>query len=718
MATVQIKVASTDRTDAVIFGTAYFSSAVNGVGGEAKLRFRDPTRTLSIVVGSTLELLIDGDPVWTGFVSTANRVYAFPAIKVTESSSETRFIDVVGIDINILFAKRIVFDQTTPENVLAPLYGPNTPDTTALTALFSGWLDLTGDGIDTSSGVVGVGNINVDQDARAWEGTDTWGQAVASIALLPAAIYYIRPDKVFAYVDTDTPDAPFGLSDVPNGTTKRGYREMEILLDGSNLGNDVLCWGLGYGSSVPVFKRDIDATSVTDHGLWQIGLVTYGIYKQATIDRVADSILNGSPDHHRGAKDDRPAVTLTTYEAGLLPAQKVAFESQVFGWSDVIPIRKMEVTFESPDNPKYVLTLSHEIDTPWSFFDPWRLGGFQPHIPHLREWPPGQTGDPTPQLPGPTACYRIVAYDDFQRTVAPNGWGSTSRDSLPWTVIVTDPGQSAYVDGDDGVLVSNYHTATSTSSRARLSGGFLSTSAFSLRAEFSFETDPPMGTNPGRSGEEGILIHQLDSGTERNFVTLAGFNAGAYNDPFLTRLEISSDLPPLSTDPPSHIDLPWQVTGGVQYFLEWEYNLGTGLHHARVWRPQVEARPDWQVSGQPRTGAVTTFEVFEVSRAEGIAGTVSGAATMHVQSLDVYDCPDGPIQGVILNAYVCEEIPSVGSPTIVLQRDFLPGSLTVWVAGLLQLPADYVEHPEFGSLVLSFSPPTGAIVRVCYWSLP
>ena len=61
---------------------------------------------------------------------------------------------------------------------------------------------------------------------------DTWGQAVQSIANLPAAIYYIDPDKNFVYTDVDTPDAPFGLSDQPNGTTTRGYREMEILHDG------------------------------------------------------------------------------------------------------------------------------------------------------------------------------------------------------------------------------------------------------------------------------------------------------------------------------------------------------------------------------------------------------------------------------------------------------------------------------------------------------
>lgn len=419
MPAVQIKIAGVDLTSAVLFSTARFESAVNGAPGPARLRLRDPDRSLTVLPGASLELLIDGDPAWTGFVTAPRRSYVFPAINI-DAFGETRFLDIEGTDLNVLFTRRIAFNQSTPEDVMAPLYAAHTADTTAISDLVSDWLDLSGDSLDTSSLVDNVGDINEDQKARAWSGSDQWGQAMASIASLPAAIYYLNPSRKLVYCDTDTPTAPFGLSDVPDGTTKRRYREMEILLDGSNLANDVMCWGIGYGSTTPVFKRDIDATSVSAHGVWQLGQTTFGIYKQATIDRVADSILNGSPEHHRGSKDDRPAVTLTTFETGLLPAQKVSFESQVFGWDDVIPIRKMEITFLAPDTPKYVLTLSHEIDTPWSFFDPWRW-----KLPPL----PGLPGFTVPPLILPVTeggCVGCGVTDAFGRTVSEVVHSSTS----------------------------------------------------------------------------------------------------------------------------------------------------------------------------------------------------------------------------------------------------------------------------------------------------
>ena len=94
---------------------------------------------------------------------------------------------------------------------------------------------------------------------------------------------------------------------------------------------------MGHGLRLPDARvlRDEDSTSQTNHGLWQTGQVTSGVYKQSTINRIADSILNGSPDHHRGAKDDRPAVTLVTYQPGLLAGHVVDFESNV--WAGPTP---------------------------------------------------------------------------------------------------------------------------------------------------------------------------------------------------------------------------------------------------------------------------------------------------------------------------------------------------------------------------------------------
>ncbi len=383
MSVVVITVDGEDVTTRVLFSAARFVSQVNGVAGEAFLQIRDDAGTYSATVGAPVVLTIDSEVKWRGFLAQWTRGYVFPALNVTDFGL-TRFFNATCTDINILLVKRIVFDQATPTNIKAPLLPAHTADTTALTELFDDWLDLTGDGIDTSTFVENVGDTTWTQEGRAWEGSDTWGQAVASIANLPAAIYYISPTATggdFVYTDVDTPNAPFGLSDQPNGTTTRGYREMEILLDGTGLANDVMCWGIGYGSQTPVFVRDEDAASQAEHGLWQLGQVTFGVYLQSTIDRIAESIIDGSPQSKRGAKNDRPAVMLVTYEPGLKVAQKVDFTSAVFDYNDVIPIRKMEITFDAPDTPKYGLTLSHEIDTPFGTIDPFFFNWSFPPFP-------------------------------------------------------------------------------------------------------------------------------------------------------------------------------------------------------------------------------------------------------------------------------------------------------------------------------------------------
>lgn len=459
MATVQIKIAGTDRTANVVFGTASFESAVNGATGPCKFRVRDDDGSLSFVTGSDIELLIDGEPIWTGYLTLVTRVYAFPAENVA-LSGPTRWFDLEGTDLNILFSKRIVVRESDPENVYGKLYPPGTPDDEAIEDLVTDFLDLTGDGLDVSTMVENVADINVDQNARAWSSSYTWGQAMASISALPAAVYFLDPSRQLVYTDVNTPTAALGLSDQP-GAGQAGYREMTVVRDGTNLANDVLAWGMGYGSSVPVFVRDEDATSQAEHGLWQMGVVKSGIYKQATINRVAESIVDGSPSSKRGHKDDRVAVSLVTHQAGFLPAQKVAFESNIFGFSDVIPIRKMKVTFEAPESPRYELLLSHAIDDPWSFTDPFFFDFNFPPLPTLPPFPPIPPPPPFPCPCGITDTFgRTVSISSVDAGSIAGEFIGTADCGIAWQVGLTsftlyaplDNSTSIFVDGTKVVL--------------------------------------------------------------------------------------------------------------------------------------------------------------------------------------------------------------------------------------------------------------------------
>lgn len=441
--TVIILVDGEDQTADVVFATARFESFVNGRSGSCYIRVRDEDRTKSFMIGMSIALIINGFVTWRGFVSMQKRVYVAPALNVTDFGL-ARFIDLEGVDINILFERRIVFNQSDPVNVYGTLFPAGTEDHDAIVDLLANFLDLSGDGVNTSAYVEHVGTLDPAQPSRPWSGGFTWGEAMTSIGMIPGAIFYIEPmGPNFVYTDPDTLSAPFGLSDVPDGISAKGYREMEILRDGSNLANDVLCWGIGYGSNAPVFARVQDATSITDHGRWQFAKRVNGVFEQATIDRIADSILNGSPDNFRGQKDDRVAVIVTTFEPGLLPAQKVDFTSNVFGFNDVLPIRKMEVTFPGPNTPEYRLTLSHEIDAPWSFVD-----AFLFDLPTI-VFPPFP---PFPQPPGPFGCQCGIT-DSFTREVpGPLDLG-TSDSSLAWRVTKAGATQPTDVSVDGSAAV-------------------------------------------------------------------------------------------------------------------------------------------------------------------------------------------------------------------------------------------------------------------------
>lgn len=449
MADVQILVAGEDLTDRVLFATAMFSSFVNGKPGEAYMRIRDTDQDYSVETGADWLVKVDGEAAWRGFVTQAIRTYIAPAMNVTTPGTQ-RFVDLRGADLNILLTKRIVSNHADRADVEGTQFPPGTPDTTAITELLDDWLDIGGDDLDTTSGVDHVGDLDPEQKTRAWSGSWTWAQAMDSIAMLPAAIYYIRPEAgspkgTLVYCDVDVPTAPFGLSDQPNGTTTRGYREMEITEDGSSLANDVMAWGMGYGSQRPVFKRNQVPASIAEHGLWQIGKIVPGVYKQATINRIAESIIDGSPSSQRGTKDDKPSIRLTTYVPGLLAGHVVAFTSAVWDWSDNIPVRQMTVTFESPTKPRYDLVLSHEIDAPWSFID-----SFWPQIPGIPiyEFCPDPPCFPRPGNGGPQfdSC-DCGTTDDFERTVAFAGLGIATC-GLPW--INTSFTSDAYMSVHDG----------------------------------------------------------------------------------------------------------------------------------------------------------------------------------------------------------------------------------------------------------------------------
>ena len=178
-------------------------------------------------------------------------------------------------------------------------------------------------------------------------------------------------------------DGPFVLTDKPTVEGEVGYRDMTLLHDGTQMVNDALIWGAGprghptsssRESLTPIQigpQRD-ERESLELHGRWQNpNGFRPGVWLQSTADRIANSIVYGSPSSKRGHKDEAVSVELTLFSPGLRVAHKVEFHSEVHDFTDVIPVRNMRISFPTPHNVRYEVRLSHELDLPLSLTDPW-----------------------------------------------------------------------------------------------------------------------------------------------------------------------------------------------------------------------------------------------------------------------------------------------------------------------------------------------------------
>jgi hypothetical protein len=442
---IVIRVNGVDITDDVIFADAEFNSQVSGSPGTCLFRLKDMEYAYSFVVGQTITLDIDEERVWGGWVQSVKRQYFFPYASAPGQrrvASPSHYVDpdpcgggggggggsssvavvpralvIEGVDYNILFRKRFCYDKKDPLNTFLKSWPEDTSDKAMIEYLCGQNLDLSGDGIDFTSMVENVGTPNPDTKGNPVSAGQSWEDAMNIIARYPGAIYYIDPDKHLVYTDVDTPNADYKLTDTPSAPDELGYREMEILFNGSNLVNDAMVWGAGQGAKRVKFSRTRDEVSIDAHGLWQVGDFRGDMWRQASVDKRSQSFVYGSPQNKRGGRYDAVSVMVSLFQPVFRVSEKVDFKSNVYDITDVYPIRRMKVTFVSPTEARFDLVLSHSIDEPWNTFEYWFPKIKMPEI-NIPPWDPYNTC-PTPQLGSPTWPPLVtlipVFSDDFAR---------------------------------------------------------------------------------------------------------------------------------------------------------------------------------------------------------------------------------------------------------------------------------------------------------------
>ncbi len=364
-----------DITAAIIWSETTLSSFVGSNVGECSIKVKDLDRTRSIRTGAEIIVKYRGIRLWGGFVKQVQRSYAFSYGAVSDPMP--RFLTIRGTDYNTLLDKRVVFNQTYPEDIDLVTWPMGTPDSLAVNYMLQNNLDLTGD--DIGFHVMTTTDIAPYEEFNPAGGSHTWNQAMANITDRTRALYYIDADRVFHYVDDSVASTLFGfegVSDTPDGTTTIGYRDFEFDSDGTKLDNDHMVWGAGQGSGeagepVLAFHREQDAASQAAHGVWQQGEFRPDMYRQASVERRALTWLYGSPANRRGHKDDRVFIRCTVFKPYFRAGDVVRVVSTTYGLDDLIPVRAVEIRFLTPFDLEERLTISHEIDPPWNTYEWW-----------------------------------------------------------------------------------------------------------------------------------------------------------------------------------------------------------------------------------------------------------------------------------------------------------------------------------------------------------
>lgn len=391
---VQITVAGADITGDVVWTQTSFTAVAAAQPGTAMIVVRDPTGKYSFEPGTSLiRCLINGDLVWQGYLFTVDQGYFFEA-------SPVRKWTLSGVDLNILFDKLILYNHAHPtwsldgggyyqreqtEGGFVVAVPRRTSDRSYIQHMLNDTdLNLITPTINTTRLIGEVGSINPD-------GTFTPpspGLTLRAFMLDVSAnvmrsepgssIWYINPAGYLVYQSQDSDYAPW-----PVGQSEAlvadcvPVKRLSVTTDISRIKNDVLIF-TGNLNPLPnspqsaiLYRHDWISQSISRYGRFQYSEVMGTDWLQGSINVRADKILfqEGGPSMR---------AEFTVYKHGLFPGQIVTIisDQHTFRWYDTvlgsqsgheirIPIRALEITFETPNIASYRATCSFDTQDPW-----------------------------------------------------------------------------------------------------------------------------------------------------------------------------------------------------------------------------------------------------------------------------------------------------------------------------------------------------------------
>ena len=305
----------TEITRNVLFADAYFELQAAAVPGSFHLTVKDVDRNQEFVSGGRVELYLGtGGQYWRkmfgGFVSVPTRDFFFSALDTSKPVTGRRW-SLDGVDYNYLLDKRVLRNPANYIGLIPKIpVGTNGNDQHVISR-FSSYFDL---------GFSGGGSINVIDKVQLvndFDETFVWptqGETMRSVldAIvidttrigLYACIYWLSPSEGANGADLnwlaiqDT-QAPWGFSDIPDGTNYIGWRDGTASEDGGSVINEDFIWGGSpfTGSGAVVLGHASNTDSISAHGRWQLAENHPGdeLYKsQKQVNARAKALISGT----------------------------------------------------------------------------------------------------------------------------------------------------------------------------------------------------------------------------------------------------------------------------------------------------------------------------------------------------------------------------------------------------------------------------------------
>jgi len=296
---------TTDITTSCTYIDAYFELQAAAVPGSFHITVKDPNQTHSFVTGGRLEMTLGTVQMFGGFVTQVTRDFFFPALDTSEPVTGRRW-QLDGVDYNHLLDKRVLRRTTDYTHIIPSVgVGANGNDKHII-ALYAQYFDLGFSGGGTLDVTTKVDHVNDFTVKYVWPSQGETMRAVLDSLVIEttihgqlACIYWVDGGANLNWLALQTTAAPWGFSDIPDGTSFIGWRDGTVTDDGTSVINEVFVWGgspIGTNGSI-VMAHKSNATSITDNGRWQLAENHPGedrFKSSAEVTARANALISGS----------------------------------------------------------------------------------------------------------------------------------------------------------------------------------------------------------------------------------------------------------------------------------------------------------------------------------------------------------------------------------------------------------------------------------------